>query len=107
MGKSSILAAILIGCVLAIYSLATPALSQQGNRVQQLDSISYAQLTIKGNEVTWDPGGNEISRTDTLNVTYRRLGGNQRATLVNLLNVIGSDGWDLVQIENNVWTFKR
>ena len=104
----SVLAVLVIGCAVAAYSFATPVLSQQAVGNQRNGSIAYAQLTIRGDDqVSWDPGGNDIPRVETLDVTYRRLGGTQRTTLVNLLNVVGRNGWELVEVTNNVWTFKR
>ncbi len=105
-----VLAVVLSAAGLSVYSLATPALSQQSIRIpqQQVGVFAYAQLTIQGNEqVTWDEGGNDVPRVDTLDATYRRLGGNQRTSVVNLLNVVGGRGWELVQVSNNTWTFKR
>lgn len=110
--RISVIMAFFVGLILAVYTVPKFAHSQQGALAQQqvgqrLGIQSYAQLTIKGDSVTWDPGGNEIPRIETLPVTYRRLGGNQRPTLVNLLNVIGSDGWELVLANDNIWTFKK
>lgn len=58
-------------------------------------------------QVTWDVGGNDLPRVRQLIAIYRDLGGRQRATAVNLLNVIGQQGWELVQSDGAVWTFKR
>lgn len=109
-GRFSILAVLLIGCGLAVYTFATPALSQNSirNQQQQIGTITYAQLTIQGDDkVTWDEGGSNVPRVASLDVTYRRLGGMQRTSVVNLLNVIGSSRWELVVANDNVWTFKR
>ena len=104
--KIFVLALIAIGGGLTAYSFAAP---QQGLQIQQRRSaIAYAQLTLQAdNQVIWDEGGNGIPRVDTIDGTYRRLGGSQRISLVNLLNAIGSNGWELVEVNNNVWTFKR
>ena len=107
-GKITVFAILLVGCTSAVfYSFASPAMSQQATTVQRRSQISYAQLIIQGDDVTWDEGGAAIARVGTLDNTYRRLGGNQRTSLVNLLNEIGNDGWELVEVANNVWTFKR
>ena len=108
--KTSVLAVLLICGGLAAYWFAAPAVSQQTQQIQQRRSgtIAYAQLTIQGEtQVTWDEGGNSIPRVDTLESTYRRLGGTQRSSVVNLLNAIGNSGWELVEVTSNVWTFKR
>ena len=105
--KFAVLIALVIGGGLAAYWLAAPVLSQQ---VQQKRSsaLAYAQLTIQGeNQAIWDEGGNAIPRVDTLDGTYRRLGGTSRTSVVNVLNAIGNNGWELVEVTSNVWTFKR
>lgn len=107
--KTFVLAIFVMGCGLAAYSFATPALSQPAVGSQQrTSSFVYAQLTVQGdNQVTFDDGGGNVPRVGTLDATYRRLGGSQRTSLVNLLNVIGRSGWELVVADGNVWTFKR
>jgi hypothetical protein len=108
--KIFVLAVLVIGGGFAAYSYAAPTLSQQSLQTQQRRSgtIAYAQLTIQGQDkVTWDEGGTSIPRVDTLAGTTNRLGGSPRASVVNLLNAIGNNGWELVEITSNVYTFQR
>lgn len=75
---------------------------------QQTSSFVYARLIQLGDQqFTWDAGGNNVPRTGSLRLIQRELGGNSRDTLVNLLNAIGSNGWELVQIEEGNYLFKR
>ena len=108
-GKTLVLAILLFCGVAAFYLNSTPAHSSESatNQRSQI-GIAYAQLVVlNDDQVTWDPGGNNLARTETLDSTYRRLGGSQRTSFVNLLNVIGNNGWELVTVSSNVWTFKQ
>ena len=108
LGKSFVATMLMVVLGWAVYSIAAPAPQQSRRGQEQLSGFSYAQLTFTGEEqVTWDFGGNVPPRTRTLGVTYRELGGNLRATEINLLNLIGQDGWELVQADNNVRIFKK
>lgn len=79
-----------------------------GESVSSYGQCSYGQLTFESkDQVRWDEGGNDLPRTESLSTIYRRLGGSQRPTLVNLLNLLGANGWELVQREDDTWTFKR
>jgi hypothetical protein len=69
---------------------------------------SYARLVINGDTVLWHAGENNLDPEPlTLEAQYRRLGGNFRPNLTNLLNLIGQDGWELVATNETIWTFKR
>lgn len=105
--KSILMTAVLVGLVMAVYSFASPVSS--GSILQEPDSgFSYAVLTIQGEDrVTWDEGGSDLPRTRPLDAIYRELGGKQRATVVNLLNAIGEQEWQLVEINESSWTFIR
>lgn len=94
------------------------AAAQQQQSVQQAnsstssstDSFQYARLTVadKGEKVTWLTGGNDRVRTESLGRVFRRLGGNaSRIDLANLLDQIGSQGWQLVQRDGDTWIFMR
>ncbi len=72
--------------------------------------FEYARLVVSGENVTWAVGGtNLVPRQQTIAFTIRQLGGNRtsRANLANLLDVIGDNGWELVQVQESVWIFKR
>ncbi len=104
-GKSFVITLLLVGFGWAVYSIASP-IQQRANVQEQAGGFSYAQLTIQGDQVTWDIGGNDLPRQRNLNAVYRELNGEGRATTINLLNAIGANGWELVQVGDNVWTFK-
>lgn len=107
--KSTLLILFLVGCgcALTVYSYAVPVAPQQRPRVVAT-THQFALLTVQSDQqVTWDDGGNDLPRTRTLNALYGELGGTQRPTLVNLLNVIGADRWSLVQTDQTNWTFQR
>jgi hypothetical protein len=105
--KSLLMTALLVGFAMAVYSFAASTAPRQTDS-EQANRFSYAQLTIQENDqVTWDAGGNDLPRVRQLNALYRDLGGNQRATVMNLLNAIGQQGWELVQTDQATWTFKQ
>lgn len=77
---------------------------------QSSESFQYARLVISNKEgdVTWLVGGNDVVRTESLRRTFRRLGGNAaRIDLANLLDHVGSLGWELVQRDGSTYIFKR
>lgn len=106
-GKSFILALMLVGFGVAVYALAVPPLQDSGTQNAQAQGIGYAVLTYDGTNVRWDEGGAVTPRTRPLSTVYREMGGKQRASLVNLLNQIGEKDWDLIQIIDNNYYFKR
>ena len=98
---------------------ATPTISQS----QQADTtFEYAQLVVNGDpilepntaQVIWNDGDrnltpNFVSISALNRILSRRA---LRPTMANLLNTIGADGWELIEItpsnrEINIWTFKR
>jgi len=105
-GKTFAITLLLVGFGWAVYAIAAPV--PQANQKAQASGFSYAQLTLLGeNQVTWDAGGNEVPRNRSISAVYRDLGGSSRVTEINLMNSIGQNGWELVQVDGNVWTFKR
>lgn len=106
------LSCLMIGIVVA----ALMASNTQNSERQDDDTVEkiartnweYARLVINADVVLWHAGEtNVIPEPLNLDNQYRRLGGNFRANLTNLLNLIGSDGWELVATDEMVWTFKR
>ena len=98
--------------VVAFAGFSSTAVTQQAQQAVQNPSqgdFEYAQLIVVGNDqLTFDDGGNDRPRTRSLKALYAELGGRNRATLVNLLNEIGDDGWELVGSPvDGIWTFKR
>lgn len=106
-GKSFILALMLVGFGVVVYAVAVPTPQDVGAQNGQAQGISYAVLTVDGANVVWDEGGAVLPRNRQLSTVYRELGGKNRATLVNLLNEIGEKDWDLTQIVDNKFFFKR
>lgn len=102
------LVALIAGC----WALSVYAAPQDGQRVQsdRLTSTSwqYAMLAVDGELASFQAGENNLE-LEVLGVEdlYRRLGGTFRPNLTNLLNLIGRQGWELVVIEEGVYTFKR
>lgn len=108
--KSHLALLLLIGALIAATSFAAGPAQVNGTYPQASSSTwEYAQLTLVGqDQVIWSPSGtNIIPQTRTLRDQYGRLGGNQRATFVNLLGQIGADRWELVTVVESTWTFKR
>ena len=71
-------------------------------------AIEFARLDYQDEDnVTWLIGGNVRVRTESVKATYRRLGGKGQGSFSDLLNQIGSDGWNLLQKDGNVWIFSR
>jgi len=71
-------------------------------------AVEFARLEIvEEDAVTWLIGGNDPVRTESVRETYRRLGGTGRGSFSDLLNQIGSDGWNLIDREGNFWIFSR
>lgn len=91
-------------------AFASPNVAVQEQEQIQTTNIEYAQLTIVNDQLTFEVGGtNPVPRTFTLNGLYRSLGGNQRASFVNLLGKLGEQGWQLVEIsqDRSIYTFVR
>ena len=76
------------------------------NQVAQ--AIEYAILDTDGDDnVTFRIGGTVAARTESVRTTYRRLGGQGRGSFVDLLNQIGSGGWNLIEKDGNSYIFSR
>lgn len=75
---------------------------------KKVAATQFAFLEVDGeNKVTWRTGGNQVVRTETIRATFQRLGGRGPSEFIDLLNQIGSKGWNLVQKEGEVWIFSR
>ena len=81
--------------------------SQQTQNAQSASAVEYAVLEVDGDNVTWKVSGNQIQRTESIKSAYRRLGGSNRGTFADLLDEIGSSGWELVQVQSSNWIFTR
>ncbi len=80
---------------LCLYTYAKPGFATPQQQVRAAE-VSYAQLTIKGDQYTWDVGGNEVPRARTLNGLIRFLGKRDKPTFVNLLNALSAQGWNVI-----------
>ena len=101
-----------MGLVLVVSLLASMGSSQAiqaQNQVSNNRTFEYAVLTISDAETfVFNEGESNIApRALELRILYSRLGGTSRPTLSNLLNVIGSRGWELVSVDDQIWTFIR
>ncbi len=98
---------ILVVVVLASMLRAAPQdpVNSQRNRA---GSWEYGRLVVGDENYAWQ-GGESNVQPEVLNLDnlYRRIGGRSQATFTNLLNQIGKDGWELVTIDDTVYTFKR
>ena len=81
----------------------------QDAQTQELQSIEFARLVVSedGENVTWLIGGNVRNRTEPVRAAYRRLGGTGQGTFADLLDQIGSGGWNLVELNGSTWIFSR
>ena len=72
-------------------------------------SWEYSRLQVSGKSVTWMIGDiNFVVRTQTVSQLNLQLGGKQpNPSFSSLLNTIGDNGWELVQISGSTWIFKR
>ena len=109
--KSTWAAVLIVVLGLSFYAYSNPGLATAQQQARAV-GVSYAQLTINGEQYIWDVGGLEDPRERTLSSLLRVLGSRNKSTFVNLLNAIGSQGW--VMIESNEsddgvqqWTFRR
>ena len=96
--------------VLFAASYSNNANAQQRSQQSQTSSgWQYAQLlALENDQYKWDEGGNQVPVARSLRALQRELGSNDRETRVNLLNAIGSNGWQLITVEEEkVWTFMR
>lgn len=106
--KSILLTLLIVSGVLVVYAIAAPPVQQARQNVTQASGWEYAQLiVINDDEMTWLVGGDQPERVRPLRGLLGDLGGNGRPTLANLLDQIGSRGWELTFVENSTWTFKR
>jgi len=101
----------LLGLLFYAYSNPSAAVSSPRIQAQQsaVTTFTYAQLRVEEERFIFDPGGLEIPRARSLSALMRLFGSAERATYVNLLNAIGSRGWEIVEIDTiqSIVTFKR
>jgi len=107
--KSILVTVLLVGCALAVYAAAaSPVKPQVRQNVSQSNTWQYAQLVIiSEDEFQFLVGGNAPIRTRSTRALLGDLGSSQKPTLANLLDQIGSKGWELVAMNDTSWTFKR
>lgn len=102
-----LVALIALGC----YLMPQPKIATAQNpSAAASDVVEYAQLTISGNVYTFEEGGARFEpRKFDLDGMYRELNGRQRPSLVNLLQAIGTRGWELVDVsqDRDVYVFMR
>lgn len=109
--KTAAYLATLIGMVLCGCFLLAPAAANQGSQQEEFNQaivFEYATLsTAQNGNFVFDVGGEVLPRTLSLNALFVELGGKGRPTFANLLNEIGADGWELIQVTDAGWLFKR
>ena len=105
---------VLAGILAAVMVISTPiytsALTPQSARQQQTtgNTFEYAQLTRENGNYVFDTGGNFVPPTRSSQALQRELGSSAPGRFVNLLDAIGSQGWELVQGgSGSTWIFKR
>lgn len=100
---------LIVGLALVVTPLANRAGAQQAVEATPVSGVEYAQLTIAGEALTWDEGGNQLPQPRNMIALQRQLGSNARPSMVNLLNAIGDDGWLLVSNNDSqtIWNFMR
>ena len=84
--------------------------SSQQMQQSSISSVEYARLRVEsdGENVTWLISGTDRVRTESIRAAYRRLGGQDgRGRFSDLLDQIGSEGWNLIQTSDNTWIFSR
>ena len=69
----------------------------------------YAILTVAGDskEVNAYLNGQLLHRMDITDVTREEQGRNPKSLLFDILNNLGSQGWELVTAQGNRYIFKR
>ena len=107
--KSVLMTLMLVGSVLAVYAfVAPPNWEQSRQNVSQSNKWEYARLVVIGeDELSFLRGGDQPDRIRSTRGLLGDLGGNGKPSLANVLNQIGTKGWELVTIENSTWTFQR
>lgn len=114
--RSSLAGALIATLGLMFYAYSNPSIASpnapaiaKAQQSQPAATFAYAQLTIAGDQYSFDEGGREPVRSRSLTALIQFLGSNERATYVNLLNAIGSRGWEIVEVDTvaNTVTFKR
>ena len=76
---------------------------------QKAAGVKYAILEVlnDGSSVSWRPGGNLPVRTESVRAAFQRFGGTGPSEFTDLLNQIGSRGWQLVEKDGNLWIFSQ
>ncbi len=108
----SLVAMVVLGFVITGFAAiqnSTPVSTVESPVSKSATVFGYARLIIDENDnATWHDGVmNRLPQTYSVDALYRRLGGSSRANVVNLLNEIGNDGWELVTTDEATYTFKR
>lgn len=105
------IAFLIVAVAFAIQTVKQPKVEARqirGAAQQQNSGRQFAILTIDSDkDVTWAVGGNNRVVTESVSKAHSRLGGSGADGFIDLLNVIGSNGWNLVQKDGNVWIFTR
>ena len=113
MNKKNVLgiAALVIAAVFVMQMMQQDrAEARPTTQAQATQAIEYAILEVQDDDnVTFRVGGIAESqlRTESVRTTYRRLGGQDRGTFADLLNQIGSEGWNLIEKDGNLYIFSR
>ena len=113
--RSSIAGGLIATLGLMFYAYSNPSIASPSRpaatAIQQTQSsevFAYSRLTVEDDDqFTFDEGGLQPPRTRSLTALMRFLESSERPTYINLLNAIGSRGWEMVETQNNTVTFKR
>jgi len=109
--RSSLAGALIATLGLMFYAYSNPSIAESNGPVRQTQTqqllqgqatFAYAQLTVEGDEFLFDEGGLQTPRARSLTALMRVFGSNEKPTFVNLLNAIGSRGWEIVEIDTGM-----
>lgn len=116
-GKSSLAGALIAMLGLMFYAYSNPSVAVSSGpqtqastrQSQSANAFAYAQLTVEDDQFIFDQGGLQTPRKRSLTALIRFLGSNEKPTYINLLNAIGSRGWEIVESDSaeSIVTFKR
>ena len=80
--KSTWAAALIVVIGLSFYAYTNPGFATPQQQARAV-GVSYAQLTVSGDQYIWDIGGIEDPRERTLSSLMRFLGSREKTTFVN------------------------